>query len=1311
MVRRCMSYLSKGTLVSRILLTTLLLASTILAVVPFSDAANAGPPYNAFTETGRSRPIYGNVSPQAYYYNGVTYVVWQGTDFAGYIDAYDHASGTWDGAVKVADSNIPGGWMPDSHGAPMVLVDNGGTIHVFGGCHGQPMYHATSDNPEDISAWTEGAEIGTNPTYPHGVKIAAGTLYVFFRHSTASGDLRYVQSGAWAVENTIVSVDVAGDDAIYSSNVAYDSVNGRLHVVWTHRDGSDGGEQLDNLYHAYLKLADGHMYDMAGNDLGVTVSYTEAETNCKIVSYTAFEGMDYSSTVHLDSNNYPHIVYGKKVSVSQRVSIYYQKWSGAAWSSEYTIATSTNVSWKRDFIITSVNDIDCYVPRQDTGLEKYNFDGSTWSLESTIMPYYEFPVTGCREATTVIDGVDGLCLVFSDFADNADTTGLEIYAIDSTDTFLGTAGGGGFPNIIDVTSGTDAVDQQNHSVDLFASISANDLLLVYVSADNNATTIGFPAGWTQLFHTPTTGAGCVLGAWYRVADGEEGASITVTTDTNQMISFITYQITDYAGVPECGTATEGASADAPDPPSLSPSWGEMDTLWFATTGWDWKRTISAYPANYADGLYEWIDDDQGVGVAAAVRNNETATEDPGTFTLSGNTSYIANTIAIRGELQATIITTTEAIDVTMHEATIGGQVTATGGDDPTIMMFWGETDGGTDPNFWDSSSAPDSPAQPQGVAAFILGLTGLDRNTTYYFSARGVNDAGTVWGTTRTFSTPLSLTYSYRALLAVTENSSNSYPMLPVLWDQNNSWLANQGFMSSDALDTRIETLAGSDKPWLVSDNATLTAIPVPADSRTNLYFVTGEDDATAMNIIVGYGGYITRADDADWEAADDFSLEWLEYFDVTASDIALSKNGAISVTRDTGDMLASIWGAEDKEIFYEGSNDGASVIYGVNWYAQTFTTTAAVTITKVGLHTQRFSTPGDITVSIRAVDEEYKPTGADLTSGAVSANGWDTSMAWNDVDVTDYLLTASTQYAIVVRVLGGDGANNVAWSYDNTSPSYADGSRCTSGDSGSTWSVVAAHDHNFRVYGNTVDLEITASGVSAGEHEFAVYADGSTFYIDVDGSTEDSVALGGSSVLDNSNAWVFYPTTYWDYYHHYVSDTLVGWYQPNAIILTTVLPDREGDAENGVITWGSNPAGVDVALGGLTSASQPSLGGDGTTDTTDILPVTGDTDWRPTPGISATLTANPLRPIIVAISDNTTLSEYQVWVWLGIIFVVFITVLVGANVRGHHTITGVAAGATIVLLVVWTVFPPVSLIAVILAIWGGHVSERSPTL
>ena len=120
---------------------------------------------------------------------------------------------------------------------------------------------------------------------------------------------------------------------------------------------------------------------------------------------------------------------------------------------------------------------------------------------------------------------------------------------------------------------------------------------------------------------------------------------------------------------------------------------------------------------------------------------------------------------------------------------------------------------------------------------------------------------------------PVLAVVAYQAPYTITENASVKYDMFPAIGLSNNQWMADNGFMNSSANDTRIETLGGLEKPHMVSDNRTLTAVPVPANSQTNLYFTTGNSELAAMDIITGRGGYITTSDNTDLEPTDNFTI------------------------------------------------------------------------------------------------------------------------------------------------------------------------------------------------------------------------------------------------------------------------------------------------------------------------------------------------------------------------------------------------------------------------------------------------------
>lgn len=111
----------------------------------------------------------------------------------------------------------------------------------------------------------------------------------------------------------------------------------------------------------------------------------------------------------------------------------------------------------------------------------------------------------------------------------------------------------------------------------------------------------------------------------------------------------------------------------------------------------------------------------------------------------GDTSW-ASCYGIAAGSTTSTIDNVAATGLSGSTATLNGYVAGVGSSDPTVTMYWGTTDGGTNPANWANSSAPDSPAQPQGVGVFSKALTDLLPMTTYYYTSSATNSSGTSWG-------------------------------------------------------------------------------------------------------------------------------------------------------------------------------------------------------------------------------------------------------------------------------------------------------------------------------------------------------------------------------------------------------------------------------------------------------------------------------------------------------------------------------------------------------------------------------------
>jgi len=258
-----------------------------------------------------------------------------------------------------------------------------------------------------------------------------------------------------------------------------------------------------------------------------------------------------------------------------------------------------------------------------------------------------------------------------------------------------------FPQIVGYAISGHYSRVNNHTVSLPSGIEAGDLLLVFYADEGRNTTATFPEGWTVLYnryyyspHYTNNPDRFIRGAvLYRIADGTEGATITISTgegEPNRERSVHnTYRIKKgtYMGVPEASSPVIFSGRYA-DPPNLTPSWGIMPTLWIAVVHagglvWDGGGYIGpsiafGYRVPWGSGWHQhltairsplqvnywWEDAMLMIGVEESV----VGSEDPGIFAfgrrneLNPNTgwidwisrNFIANTIAIRGCIQPVI---------------------------------------------------------------------------------------------------------------------------------------------------------------------------------------------------------------------------------------------------------------------------------------------------------------------------------------------------------------------------------------------------------------------------------------------------------------------------------------------------------------------------------------------------------------------------------------------------------------------------------------------------------------------------------
>ncbi len=373
-----------------------------------------------FAENGMADPLFPANYPPAVYYNGKTYIVWQGdAGYDPYIACYDHATNTWSDAVKVGTNPL----AADPHGAPAILVDNSGYIHVFYGAHDTNLKYAKSDNPEDITAWTAQADPTTGCSYPM-VLPDNGNIHLTYRKADLERAYRLSDdNGAtWGAAQTIIETTNV-DDIIYS--VMMELYGTKLHMVWKYYDPPES----KNVYHAYLDTADGHMYSMDGTDLGTSI--TEAESNANCIAIDSGEYDTHPFAMHLDGDGYPYIIVNIETDTGR--DIRFTRWNGSEWVAPETITETDEALNGMDFIVHSATSITAFIVGSGAAgrggdIVKWTWDGETWTEVKTILSEADagMPLFSPK---IVIDYDEELKLVFAEYG-GIGVGDLKVYASD-----------------------------------------------------------------------------------------------------------------------------------------------------------------------------------------------------------------------------------------------------------------------------------------------------------------------------------------------------------------------------------------------------------------------------------------------------------------------------------------------------------------------------------------------------------------------------------------------------------------------------------------------------------------------------------------------------------------------------------------------------------------------------------------------------------------------------------------------------------------------------------------------------------------
>ena len=258
---------------------------------------------------------------------------------------------------------------------------------------------------------------------------------------------------------------------------------------------------------------------------------------------------------------------------------------------------------------------------------------------------------------------------------------------------MGLTGAGATANFPDIPTVADGrilkgVQADSSSTRTFPDLSGltkfpNDLLIAICYVYQSSTTpifSGWSTGWTQI---ATVGSATTMGIGvaYKYSDGTETGTISVnqaaTVTGHAAMILLSIPGASLTTAPVHGSAA-GGTTSAANPSALSPSWGDEDTLWIAlasageTVHSGTFDGITAPPTNYSGMEATSISGDVVGGVTGAVafRQNATATEDVGSFTV--DVSSARNTALVLAVRPSFLEVVAGAGSIAMHKMGLSG---------------------------------------------------------------------------------------------------------------------------------------------------------------------------------------------------------------------------------------------------------------------------------------------------------------------------------------------------------------------------------------------------------------------------------------------------------------------------------------------------------------------------------------------------------------------------------------------------------------------------------------------------------------
>ncbi|MBB3111524.1 hypothetical protein FHS18_003592 [Paenibacillus phyllosphaerae] len=242
-----------------------------------------------------------------------TFVTYSGPQMDVYVKAYNHATASWEPAVKVYD------WDDSStyayHDYPTMVLLPDGKLGIFINNHATAAYLIKAPNTHSISGTWVRTQISSDlNAYPMPV-ISGSTIYYFYSKNNDQSypyrTYRYIKStdsgATWSSPLTVIDTQKTNGqfDEVYAYGVA--EKNGKIYITWSMSGGSGGHDHSSrHLYLAYLNTTDGAMYNVAGTTAGNVINTSDL-ASCLVTEAQPLTTSSVYNDRHPISNSAPSV--------------------------------------------------------------------------------------------------------------------------------------------------------------------------------------------------------------------------------------------------------------------------------------------------------------------------------------------------------------------------------------------------------------------------------------------------------------------------------------------------------------------------------------------------------------------------------------------------------------------------------------------------------------------------------------------------------------------------------------------------------------------------------------------------------------------------------------------------------------------------------------------------------------------------------------------------------------------------------------------------------------------------------------------